>query len=112
MQTNLRIFPSKLRNIRLEPFGVEPVKHLVEFFTQEQSHDRHRKLLEFDRSVENATEDFCRFDIRKFASRDLQFHTHEFLRTLKCQRYKAADVIGGNGLIWLVASNGIGQFSL
>ena len=70
---NIGISAAKFLDVRPKTFLVEPTEHLVNFFAQEQSGNRHRNPLELYWLAEHTTEGIGGFWISKLAAGYLEF---------------------------------------
>src|SRR5258708_12678552 len=79
MQMNVRIFPSKLGDVRFKSCVIEPMKHLIELLTEDRTDHWERNLLKFYPLAKNATKDLRSLDVGYFAPGNLQCNTNNLL---------------------------------
>src|SRR5262245_6147075 len=106
-QAHLRIASAKSVDVGLEPRGIEPAEHLVELLAEDEAHDRQRQALERDLLAKHAAENLGCLEIGKLAAGDLERFADELLWALESERDEGSDIVGGDRLIRLVASDRI-----
>src|SRR6516225_4635687 len=106
---NVRVSATKASDVSLKTRLIEPAKHLVEFFAQNEPNHRHGKLPKLHWLAEDMTENLCRLGIGQLASRNLQLQSDELFGTLKSQSRDGADILRSDGLVRFVGADGIHQ---
>src|SRR5260221_13086546 len=109
---HLGVATTQFRDVRLEPFLIEPTVHLIVLFAQDASNHRHGKLLKLDRLAQDTTEDFGSLGIGQFASCNLQYLSNELCGAIKRQGYKGANIVDSDCLIRLFGTDGRPEISL
>ena len=109
---HLGVAATQFRDVRLEPFLIEPAVHLIVLFAQDASNHRHGKLLKLDRLAQDTTEDFSSLGIGQLASCNLQYLSDELCGAIKRQGYKGADIVDSDCLLRLVGTDGVRELAL
>ena len=69
----LGVATAQFFDISSKAFLIEPAEHLVKFFAQHDSNQRHWKLLKLNRFAKHATEGVSGFRISELAASYLKF---------------------------------------
>src|SRR6516225_9968698 len=111
MEMNFWVRLAKAGDISLITSLVEPSKHHVKLFSQDQANEWQGKLLKFHGLPKDAAKDLRRLKVGQLTSGDLKFLPYEFGWTFERQSCKGSDVIGSNRLVGLVTSDGVRQLA-
>ena len=103
---------TKLSDVSLEAFSVEPAKHLIKLLAKEEADHRHGDPPKPDRLPQDPAEDSSRLGVGQLAPGELELQPQKALRRVKGQRGEGADVVGGDSLVGLVGADRIHEFAL
>src|SRR6516164_2807964 len=106
---HLGVPATKATDVSLKARRIEPAKHLVELFAQNEPNHWHGKFPKLHWLAKDTTENLRSLGVGQLASCNLQFQSDEAFGALKSQGRKGPDILRGDGLVRFVGPDRVHQ---